>query len=116
MTKSERQASLYKRMSPDEALKLDVALEDAIMAEFPVHIQGGDFGGELGWRRFVDKVAKRVDWSSEAMEDRESRFHLVALIGYKLNELTEQGVLVLSLGKVSPVTQSERRDRCHFRN
>jgi hypothetical protein len=95
MTKTQRHARLYGGMSPVQAMKLSIALEEAIIPEVPRYIRGGDFGGERGWRRFVDKVAGRVHWSDEALTDRDTRHHLVELISYTLVELTERGVLVL---------------------
>jgi hypothetical protein len=84
-------------MDSVQALKLSIALEEVILLEIHRHIRGGDFGGERGWNRFVDTIARRVGYS-KALRDRESRHHLVELITYKLDALTSQGVLVLSLG------------------
>jgi hypothetical protein len=99
MTKSQRCASLYDQIHPVEALKLSIALEDAIMVEVPRYVRGGDlsFAGEYGWNRFVDAVAKRVGWSDDVRSPRASRHRLVALITYTLDELTEQYALVLVL-------------------
>jgi hypothetical protein len=93
MTKSERQKSLYDGMSSVEAIKLSMALEDAILLEIHDHIRGEDFGGGRGWRRFVDKVASRVGWSEEALEDQESRNHFIELVSYVLVDLKSEGVL-----------------------
>jgi hypothetical protein len=96
MTKSRRHSSLYNGMDSVKALKLSVALEEAILLEIRDHIRGGDFGDKRGWNRFVDKGARRVRWS--ALEDRESRHHFVELVSYTLDDLASQDVLRLSLG------------------
>jgi hypothetical protein len=94
MTKTQRHARLYGDLDPLKALKLAVALEESILLEFPRYIRGGDFGGERGWRRFIDKVARRVHWSG-VLDDQDSRHRFVELVSYTLVELTERGVLKL---------------------
>jgi hypothetical protein len=78
MTKSQKHASLYYGMDSVEALKLSIALEEAILLE--AHHYG--FGGELGRRRFIARIARRVGRSDQVVRDRESRDHFVGLVCY----------------------------------
>jgi hypothetical protein len=120
MTKSRWYASLYDGMSRVEALEFSIALEEAVMAEVPGHIRGGDFGSALGWGRFVDRIARRVGWL-EALEDRESRHHLVELVSYELVDGARYSRVVVGM---SPVTswrllrqqwsgENEQSDQAH---